>query len=348
MSVLDFFGEEDTRITQLVYDISGSNANDQLGHSISIGLSGEIIAVGAPTSSQGGTERGLVRVYQKLTDLSGVSSWNQMGADLAGTSDNDQFGHSVDLNGDGTILAVGTKDISHNTLIYKYDSGSWGLYGNAIRNNVSYEIPLSEVPLTLKDYLIYNWDFRVSTPSGNTVTDSVGGLTATYVSGVTSSVSDGAYFSGGTSNGSSPYINLQAFPAGGGQSYEIYFKFTADTNWARLIGFGESGGAGGKNQLLARRSTGTSLYWGTPYNGTQIDDGTINNGVWYHIVAIHGASPSGTMTLYVDGVALSTTGSTSSTSLRTHSNYFLGRSNYTNDDTFEGYMKFFRVYNSEL
>ena len=67
MSVLDFFGEEDTRITQLVYDISGSNANDQLGHSISIGLSGEIIAVGAPTSSQGGTERGLVGTKWVLT-----------------------------------------------------------------------------------------------------------------------------------------------------------------------------------------------------------------------------------------------------------------------------------------
>ena len=69
MSVLDFFGEEDTRITQLVYDISGSNANDQLGHSISMGLSGEIIAVGATTSRQGGTERGLVRCWKRLTSI---------------------------------------------------------------------------------------------------------------------------------------------------------------------------------------------------------------------------------------------------------------------------------------
>ena len=147
MSVLDFFGEEDTRITQLVYDISGSNANDQLGHSISMGLSGEIIAVGAPTSSQGGTERGLVRVYQKLTDLSGVSSWNQMGADLAGTSDNLQFGHSVDLNGDGTILAVGTKDPSNTLLVYNYDGSSWNQYGDTIYldNNTEFETSNSNI-----------------------------------------------------------------------------------------------------------------------------------------------------------------------------------------------------------
>ena len=61
--------------------------------------------------------------------------------DLNGAADNDEFGHSVDLNGDGTILAVGTKHISHNTLIYKYDSGSWELYGNNIYQHVDMAPP---------------------------------------------------------------------------------------------------------------------------------------------------------------------------------------------------------------
>ena len=82
--------------------------------------------------SGGGTARGEVRVYQKNND-----SWLQLGNDLNGAADNDNFGHSVDLNGDGTILAVGTKDNSHKTIIYKYDSGSWSLYGNTIDNQVS-------------------------------------------------------------------------------------------------------------------------------------------------------------------------------------------------------------------
>ena len=66
--------------------------------------------------NSGGTARGEVQVYQKNND-----SWLQLGNDL-NEGDNEEFGHSVDLNGDGTILAVGTKDLSHNTLVYKYDS----------------------------------------------------------------------------------------------------------------------------------------------------------------------------------------------------------------------------------
>ena len=222
MSVLDFFGEEETRITQLVYDISGSNANDQLGHSISIGLSGEIIAIGAPTSSQGGTERGLVRVYQKLTDLLGVSSWNQLGADLAGSSDNDQFGHSVDLNGDGTILAVGTKNTSNSLLVYNYDGSSWNQYGNTINldNNTAFETSISHITKGKLNYdgtklialnhnlgsslvttVTYttvthtspyvtagctnNWDFRTVSSVG--VTDDIGGVNMTYEAGQSTS-----------------------------------------------------------------------------------------------------------------------------------------------------------------
>ena len=123
---------ENPSFIQFAYDISGAESGGLTGKSISKNLAGDIIAVGAPLNSGGGTARGEVRVYQKDND-----SWLQLGSDLNGEADNDEFGHSVDLNGDGTILAVGTKDISHNTLVYKYDSGSWGLYGNNIYQNVN-------------------------------------------------------------------------------------------------------------------------------------------------------------------------------------------------------------------
>ena len=123
---ISFSQLENTNFTQYAYDISGVESGGLAGHSISTSASGDIIAVGAPLNSGGGTARGEVRVYQKDND-----SWLQLGNDLNGEADNDEFGHSVDLNGDGTILAVGTKDLSHNTLVYKYDSGSWGLYGNS-------------------------------------------------------------------------------------------------------------------------------------------------------------------------------------------------------------------------
>ena len=128
---------ENPSFSQVAYDISGAESGGLAGQSISKNLAGDIIAVGAPLNSGGGTARGEVRVYQKNND-----SWLQLGNDLNGTTDNEEFGHSLDLNGDGTILAVGTKDNSHKTIIYKYDSGSWSLYGNTIDNQVSYELPI--------------------------------------------------------------------------------------------------------------------------------------------------------------------------------------------------------------
>ena len=147
---------ENPSFSQFAYDISGAESGGLAGHSISKNLAGDIIAVGAPLNSGGGTARGEVQVYQKNND-----SWLQLGNDLNGKADNEEFGHSVDLNGDGTILAVGTKDLSHNTLVYKYDSGSWGLYGNIIYNNVS-----SENTFTVEGETIPSYGTTVSTEPG--------------------------------------------------------------------------------------------------------------------------------------------------------------------------------------
>ena len=67
MSLQEVFGEEEL-ITQY---INGSYENEQLNNTISIGLSGEIIAISEPSNVQNGIERHLVRVYQKQRDLLG-------------------------------------------------------------------------------------------------------------------------------------------------------------------------------------------------------------------------------------------------------------------------------------
>ena len=109
------------------------DADSELGYSVSLNGDGSIVAIGAPSNAGGGTKRGEVRVYQK----DNANNWLQLGSDLNGETDNDEFGYSIDINSDGDTLAVGTKDLSHNTAVYKYDSGSWSLYGNTIKNNVS-------------------------------------------------------------------------------------------------------------------------------------------------------------------------------------------------------------------
>ena len=67
-----------------------------------------------------------------------MSSWSQVGSDIDGDSGS-WFGHSVSLNSDGTIMAIGGKsyDQSGNSNIgyvrvYEYSSGSWSQLGSNI------------------------------------------------------------------------------------------------------------------------------------------------------------------------------------------------------------------------
>ncbi len=191
---------ENPSFSQFAYDISGAESGGLTGQSISKNLAGDIIAIGAPLNSGGGTARGEVWVYQKDNN-----SWLQLGNDLNGAADNDNFGHSVDLNGDGTILAVGTKDISHNTLVYKYDSGSWGLYGNSIYQHVDSMVPANYTTsttttgtITISASCMHNFEFRRELSSGS-FRDNHGNHLVQYRGNVTSTVADGANHTSSTS-----------------------------------------------------------------------------------------------------------------------------------------------------
>jgi len=145
---ISFSQLENTNFTQYAYDISGAESGGLAGQSISTSASGDIIAVGAPLNSGGGTARGEVRVYKKDNN-----SWLQLGNELNGAADNDEFGHSVDLNGDGTILGVGSKDTSNNLIIYQYDGSVWNQYGNnihVVNNNISYNSHLLTPAIKVK------------------------------------------------------------------------------------------------------------------------------------------------------------------------------------------------------
>ena len=176
------------------FNILGVNENDNVGKVIATNESMNTIGIGYPMDNGEGTKRGKVKVYQIDTNK---NLYRQLGQDIVGTTDNEEFGHSLDLNGDGTILAVGTKDLSNNTLVYKYDSGSWGLYGNKIYQNVNTERSFTtaySIPATGPE-LYFSCDFRVNKNDGDTITDSVGNLVGTY-NGVTSDTTEGIYANG--------------------------------------------------------------------------------------------------------------------------------------------------------
>jgi hypothetical protein len=108
---------------QLGGDIDGEAAGDTLGYSVSLSSDGTIVAIGAPTNDENGSNSGHVRVYQ----LNG-SSWEQLGGDIDGEDNMDNSGHSVSLSSDGTIVAIGAPYnygingfFSGHVRVYQYD-----------------------------------------------------------------------------------------------------------------------------------------------------------------------------------------------------------------------------------
>lgn len=118
--------------TQRGNDIDGTN---QSGYSISLNGDGDIIAIGERLTSAGFT-----RIY----NWNG-SSWVQTGSDIDGESSNDYSGHSVSLNNDGTLVAIGAIYNNGNgfssghTRVYYWNGISWAQRGNDIDGEAAYD-----------------------------------------------------------------------------------------------------------------------------------------------------------------------------------------------------------------
>jgi hypothetical protein len=111
---------------QIGEDIDGERPNDQSGWSVSLSGDGTIVAIGARANTGAGTWAGHTRIYQNKN-----GSWVQLGQDINGEAQYDQFGWSVSLSKDGEVVAVGAigndgnGSFSGHTRVYKYDTGAW-------------------------------------------------------------------------------------------------------------------------------------------------------------------------------------------------------------------------------
>jgi len=89
--------------TQLGSTIDGTGVGDHAGSAVALSGDGTVLAIGAPDfTGSVGTARGLVRVYEW-----NGSAWMQRGADLEGAENNSDWGASVALSYDGSVLAIG-------------------------------------------------------------------------------------------------------------------------------------------------------------------------------------------------------------------------------------------------
>ena len=109
-------------------ELEGSGNNDQFGTSVALSASGTVLAVGSI-----GAE-GRVRVFDRVDDDGDDLSWWDERPSLPGLADGDEFGRSVDLSGDGSVLVAGaplrdddgggTTDAG-SVRVFAYQAGAW-------------------------------------------------------------------------------------------------------------------------------------------------------------------------------------------------------------------------------
>jgi hypothetical protein len=107
--------------------IPGKSNGEGFGWSVDISDSGETVAASAPVSG-----KGRVAVYQY--DPVG-SNWQQVGDDLVGDYDGQNFGWSVSLSGIGNIVASGAPGSANDTglvAVYQFSGSIWEPMGSPI------------------------------------------------------------------------------------------------------------------------------------------------------------------------------------------------------------------------
>jgi len=165
---------------QIGGDIDGETRSDESGYSLAMSSDGTRIAIGAPRNdgTTGGLydEYGHVRVY----DWDG-SSWNQVGGDIDGESNNDFFGFSLAMSSDGTRIAIGSDTLMSNdkkVSVYDWNGSSWNQVGSNIQNINAYDGFGREVAISSDGSIIAVTDY--STSSGGSGTFNYNGMTSVY------------------------------------------------------------------------------------------------------------------------------------------------------------------------
>ena len=133
-----------TTWTQLGLDISGNQASEYSGFSVSLSADGTTVAIGSPYYNVTSADEGRVRIYKY--NKNGTSSWDPLGvpSEILGTQNGEYSGDNVSLSADGTTLAIGSKyyDKAGGTTnagtdegrvrIYKLIGTTWTLLGSEI------------------------------------------------------------------------------------------------------------------------------------------------------------------------------------------------------------------------
>ena len=106
-TVIQVYGLNGSTISQIGNDIIFPNYYVEYGSSLAINSDATVIAVGAPEDSEGS-----VYIYSKISE-----QW-ELTDKINGEISSSQFGYSIDLSADGSIIAIGAKDADINGNIF--------------------------------------------------------------------------------------------------------------------------------------------------------------------------------------------------------------------------------------
>lgn len=121
-----------------VADIYGEDNTERSGNSVALSSDGKVLAIGAPGNNGNGDDSGQVRVYQNNTGF-----WTQVGADIEGETVRDEFGYSVSLSADGSVVAIGAPgkkgsgDQMGQVRVFQNMAGIWTQVGAGIMGEAS-------------------------------------------------------------------------------------------------------------------------------------------------------------------------------------------------------------------
>jgi len=135
---------------QLGLDISGTQANEYSGYSVSLSADGTTVAIGSQQYDVTGfNDEGRTRIYKY-----NGTSWGQLGLDILGNQVYEYSGYSVSLSADGTTVAIGsvyydvTGTNEGRTRVYKYNGTTWGQLGLDISGTQTIEYSGTSVSLS--------------------------------------------------------------------------------------------------------------------------------------------------------------------------------------------------------
>lgn len=260
--------------TQIGDELQGENPGDDFGYTISLNNNGNILAVGSPNNDGNGNQSGSVRVFE---NISGV--WTQIGNDIDGEFEANVSGSSIDLNGNGNIVAVGAPNNRESGLntghvrVFENISEVWTLIGSDIDGESLGDSSGDSVSLNDQGDIV-----AIASPSNNTNGDSSGAVRIyKNISNSWTKIGNDIYGeSSGDFAGKSLTINyLGNIIALGGENnsssagiVRVYENIS--TVWTKIgtdiVGEFNSDGAGAYRHTISLNSDGYILAIGAPNN----------------------------------------------------------------------------------